>query len=106
MGHKMAESELRTRLLQNLHDRRPAYDQAQKVVEDWSPKVVGQVMHNAYELLSQYDPAEPPHKAVYLLARCQSLLEMYASFYKTIRDYDMHAEKLAQHDMREALKDG
>jgi hypothetical protein len=54
--------------------------------------------------MTQYHPDDPPHKAVYILAKCQTLLETPASEYAAIDAWNEARRRLEEYDRRKEIE--
>lgn len=100
----MADEALRARYLQNLHELQPAARLAEKEIAQFTPYEA--MMQGLWRELRGYQPGEEPHKAVYVLARCYTLLERWAFLYQAIENYNEARRKLEEYDMRRTIENG
>ena len=98
------DDDYRIALLQNIHTLQPAFREAENKVLGSEP--FDELLYQLYRELSSYLPGEEPHKAVYLIARCRTLLDEFGKSYQTISLYREVEKKLEEYDMRKAIENG
>lgn len=103
----LADDHVRTRLLQNLHDLRADYEAALKDFGEsrLSPEVAKQ-LYDIWRELSRCDANDPPHKAVYVVARCTAQLEWVVDSYRAIEAHKEAFQKLEEYDRRRDIEHG
>ena len=99
----MAE-DVRTRLLQNIHDLQADYHEAQSRIDNQQP--LAEKLYDIWRELCMYDPNRDPHYAVYVVARCRTMLEEFADYYSAIAAYNEAQRKLEEYDRRRNLENG
>lgn len=100
----MAENH-RMRLLEQIHDIREEYDKAQKNMTEHQP-VLPSMLYMVWKELDSYHPEDAPHKAVYILAKCKTILDSIASDCALIEAMDEAQRRLDEYDRREAIRNG
>jgi hypothetical protein len=98
----MAEDAHRTRLLQYIHDLRPDYEEASRATEAYGSMLPD--LYAVWKEMSRYQPDDPPHKAVYILAKCQTLIEGPASDYAAIDAWNEAHRRLEEYDRRKEIE--
>lgn len=100
----MADDVVRTRLLQNVHDSQEGARQAVKDMQQLAP--TESTLQGVWAQLKAYQPGDEPHKAVYVVGRCQMLLERWALSYKLVEEHNEARRKLEEYDRRRDIENG
>jgi len=100
----MPEDMYRLQLLHNINKLREDHDQASRELED--AQALALRLYQAYRELNTYHPDDPPHKAVYVVARCLTLIESSARPYGVVEAYNDARARLEDYDRRKAIENG
>ena len=101
----MADDVMRTRLLQALDELRPAYQRAEKNLDDGVDELRTK-LYRVHQNLGRYKAEDEPSKAIYILAACYTELTPFAETFKAIENFKEAHRKLEEYDRRKAIEDG